>query len=117
MTRDELLQAVQRLWDFEQGPGSEAERDAMISALDRAVPHADISDLIYYGERDRTHEEIVDEALVRERIWAEDGEVAVRARIEAQLLEALADPTVPDHHYTKISARTLLKGMRSSPAH
>lgn len=117
MTREELLRAVQRLCDFEQGPGSETERDAVLSALDQAAPHADISDLIYYAERERTNEEIVDEALLRERIWAEQGPMAVRARIEGQLLKALANPLVPDNHYTKISARTLLQGMRGSPAH
>jgi len=55
--------------------------------------------------------------MLRERIWTEGGDVALQAHIERQLLEALADPNVPENHYTKISARTLLDGMRTSTAH
>ena len=113
MSREELIKAIQEL----ERARSDRDTAAALARVKSAAPHGFISDLVFYGERDRTHEEIADEALVRERIWAEKGEMAVRARIEAQLLEALADPSVPDHHYTKISARTLLQGMRNSPAH
>ena len=113
MTREELIEAIQQL----EAARTDEDTAAALARVKRAAPHADISDLVFYGERDRTHEEIADEALLRERIWTEEGEMAVRARIESQLLEALADPSVPDNHHSKISARTLLESMRGSPAH
>lgn len=116
MTREELLQAIQRLDEFEKGPGSEADRDALLSVVVNAVPHSDISALLYQPERERTNEEVADEALLRERMWAEQGELAVRTRIEGQLLEALADPSVSENHHSKISARTLLASIRNAPA-
>ena len=113
MTRKDLIEAIQQL----EHARTDEETAAALARVKDAAPHGYISDLVFYGERDRTNEEIVDEALLRERIWADEGELAVRARIEAQLFEALADPSVPDLHYTKVSARTLLEGMRGSPAH
>lgn len=112
MTREELLQAIQRLDEFEFGPGAETDRDALLSILVNAVPHSYVSALLYQPERERTNEEVADEALLRERMWLEHGEKAVLARIESQLLEALSDPSVPDNHHSKISARRLLASIR-----
>jgi hypothetical protein len=113
MTRDELIEAIRQL----ECARSDADTEAALGRVKSAAPHGRISDLIFYGERDRTHEEIADEALLRERIWAEGGDVALGAHIEAQLLAALADPNVPENHPAKMAARTLLDGMRTTRAH
>ena len=106
MTREELIQAIGAL---ENHRLPELERDRLLLALVRAVPHASISNLIYYPERDRSQEQIVEEALLRERLWADGGDSAVRRRVEGQMHAALADPTLPESHHTKISARRLLE--------
>ncbi|WP_088343487.1 MULTISPECIES: hypothetical protein [Rhodomicrobium] len=46
----------------------EAELDAVLAELAAAVPHARISDLIYHPDIPRTAEQIVDEALFRDRM-------------------------------------------------
>jgi 2-oxo-4-hydroxy-4-carboxy--5-ureidoimidazoline (OHCU) decarboxylase len=64
VTKQEILEAIER----REGAESEGERDAAVLNLKRIAPHARLSDLIYYPERDRTREEIADEALLREQI-------------------------------------------------
>jgi hypothetical protein len=106
MTREELIEGLRAI---ERPPASERERNRLILTLDRAVPHASISDLIFYPDKERSHEEIVDEAFLREQLWATGGDPAVRLRVEGQMRAALADPTLPDNHHTKFSARHLLE--------
>lgn len=76
----------------------ESELDATIDWLVKMVPHAWISDLMHSGDRERTPEEIVEEALIRERLGRENGEPAVRARMIKQFHEALATPDLPYVH-------------------
>lgn len=47
--------------------------DALLGALIAAAPHADISDLIYHSDVERSAEQIVDEALFRERMFLAQG--------------------------------------------
>lgn len=67
MTRSEMVDAVKRLFAAD---GDEDELDQLLDRLVRAVPHANVSDLIYYPEKDRDEERIVDEALRREHAHA-----------------------------------------------
>jgi hypothetical protein len=90
MTREALIQLLAQL----KTAGSEEMRDERLRELDRAVPAALISNLVYYGERDRSDEEIADEALERQRIWHAEGWVAVQTRIERQGLEVLSNPAI-----------------------
>jgi hypothetical protein len=106
MTRDELIAAVRTLGG---GKLTESALHELLQRMVAAVPHAMISDLIYYPERERSGEQIVDEALLREKIWTENGESALRSRIEAQMRAALADESTPQNHHTKLSAQTLLE--------
>jgi len=69
MTRAELIQAVVKLTT---GRATDDELDALPLALDRAAPGSRITDLIYYPDRDRTPEEIVDLALSRIGTWDDD---------------------------------------------
>ena len=110
MTKQEIIDALRRLRDVK----SEVDRDAKIRELRELAPHAYLSDLVYYCERDRTDEEIADEALLRERIWVEREEDALRDHIEAQILSTLADKSIPETNYKKISAQLLLNGLKKS---
>ncbi len=57
---EELVEIVRRLQTAE---GTEAELDALMEKLERSVPHPEVSDLIFYSEREMTAEEIVAEVL------------------------------------------------------
>lgn len=58
--RSHLIELVRKLMDAE---GSEAELADMLTELQQQVPHAEISNLIYWDDRDLTPEQIVEEAL------------------------------------------------------
>jgi hypothetical protein len=113
MTRENLIDAIQRLAKAR----ADAETEAALSRLNEIAPHANISDLMFYCERDRTHEQIADEALLRERIWAEGGDFALQAHIERQMIEALANSSLPETHYTKTSAQMILESIRTLRVH
>ncbi|WP_260632559.1 hypothetical protein [Paenibacillus xylanexedens] len=55
-----LVELVRKLMDSE---GTEAELDDMLTELQQQVPYAEISNLIFWDERDLTPEQIVEEAL------------------------------------------------------
>ena len=67
MKRSEMIEKVQRLLTAD---GSEDELEALLLELIAAAPDAEISDLIYYPSYDLSAEEIVDEALFRDRFLA-----------------------------------------------
>ncbi|OMF63476.1 bacteriocin immunity protein [Paenibacillus sp. FSL R5-0766] len=55
-----LVELVRKLMDSE---GTEAELDDMLTELQQQVPYAEISNLIFWDDRDLTPEQIVEEAL------------------------------------------------------
>lgn len=63
MTRDEILQAVSKLY---AGDGVEEEDVALVNRLRQELPHSKISDLIFHDFRGLTPEQVVDEAMQRE---------------------------------------------------
>lgn len=67
MNRDEIIEAVRAL---DGGKLSETDDHKLIVSLSDALPHSDISDLIYYSEPQLSAEEVADEALRREALWA-----------------------------------------------
>ncbi len=67
MNRLEMVNAVKRL---NIADGTEAELDLILHHLVNAAPNSAISDLIYYPDAERTPEQIVDEALRREKEYA-----------------------------------------------
>ncbi|MBY0563047.1 MAG: hypothetical protein K2P58_02575 [Hyphomonadaceae bacterium] len=97
------------LTEIECGDLSEQQVSSMMSDLRLFAPHSDLSDIIFYGERNRTPEEIVNEALLRERIWEEGGREAVTAHVKALMLAALADPAIDTTH--RYSAMNILEGI------
>ena len=57
---EELVEIVRRL---QTADGTEAELDALMEKPEQSVLHPEVSDLIFYPEREMTAEEIVAEAL------------------------------------------------------
>ncbi|WP_440116489.1 bacteriocin immunity protein [Paenibacillus sp. QZ-Y1] len=55
-----LIELVRKLMNAE---GTEAELDDILTELQQQVPHAEISNLIFWDDRDLTPEQIVEEAL------------------------------------------------------
>ncbi|WP_315121151.1 bacteriocin immunity protein [uncultured Clostridium sp.] len=60
LRREELISLVSKIVNCE---GTEKEIDEMIEIVANNVPHPEVSDLIYWNEKDFTPEEIVDIAL------------------------------------------------------
>ncbi|WP_157218712.1 hypothetical protein [Flavisphingomonas formosensis] len=81
----------------------EQELDALINQLDELVPHANVSDLLFWGEREKTPDEVFDEAIRRELIWRHEGELALLIHIETLLTAALTNPDLsyPCRQYTE----------------
>ena len=64
MTRPEMVAAVARLCNAE---GTEREMHDLLTQLNRALPYAGICDMIFHERHDLGPEDLVDEALRRER--------------------------------------------------
>src|SRR5262249_42911082 len=63
---EKILAALMAYHDGIEGGMPEGQLDGIIDQLIELTPHSNISDLMHWGEKDRTNEEIVDEALRRE---------------------------------------------------
>jgi hypothetical protein len=59
-TKRRLIELVRRIMNAE---GTEEELDHMLDRLEKSVPHPEVSDLIFWDDRNLTAEEIVEEAL------------------------------------------------------
>lgn len=59
-TKRQLIELVRRIMNAE---GTEEEQDEMLDLFERSVPHPEISDLIFWDDRNLTPEEIVEEVL------------------------------------------------------
>jgi len=60
LAREQLVALVTRIIEAD---GTEEEIDNMMTLLEQNVPHPEVSDLIFYPEKDMTAEEVVDVAL------------------------------------------------------
>ncbi|WP_337034229.1 hypothetical protein [Paenibacillus illinoisensis] len=57
------LQLVEQVRKLMNAEGTEAELDDMLTELQQQLPYAEISNLIFWDDRDLTPEQIVEEAL------------------------------------------------------
>lgn len=71
----------------------EREIDAHFDIIDELVPHGRFTDIYFYPERDRTIDEMIDEALYREELWKQGGEMAILLHIRKLMMDALEDGT------------------------
>ncbi len=60
MTRDELVELVRKIMRLEQ---TGSVLDEWVWQLTQNVPHPRVSDMIFWPDKERSAEEIVDEAL------------------------------------------------------
>lgn len=60
MTKERLIKIVERIINVD---GTEGEIDDLLKILEGNVPHLQVSDLIYWNEKDLSAEEIVEKAL------------------------------------------------------
>lgn len=60
LSKMELVELVENIIRAE---GTEEEIDEMINLLEKNVPHPEVSDLIFWNEKELTPVEIVEEAL------------------------------------------------------
>ena len=106
----QFVQAITAFLDkIEHGDISEPEVSDMMRHLETFAPNAELSDIIFYSERNRSPEEIADEAMLRERIWSEGGSRAVAAHVEKQMRAAIDDPTTEVSY--RYSAMNILAGI------
>jgi hypothetical protein len=60
LSKNELIQLVEKIMNT---VGTEEELDEMLLLLKGSVPHPEVSDLIFWNDKDLTAEEIINEAL------------------------------------------------------
>ena len=77
---------------------SERMVNSLIGNLEKLAPHAAVADLMFHGEKERTDEEIVEEAVNREAIFRNQGETALLVHIETQLRMASESDTLSPPH-------------------
>lgn len=66
MTRSEMLDAVKRVFKMED---AEAEVDRIVVFFDEAVPNANVIDMPFWPDAERTPEQIVDEVLRCQQVY------------------------------------------------
>ena len=71
MTRDDILSAVREIYF---GKTDNSVVSGFLDKLEEALPHSDISDLIFHDFRGLTPEQVVDEAIKREADYARQSE-------------------------------------------
>lgn len=95
-----LKQELTTLWQsYEQALGAgepEANVDAWIFQMEELVPHAILSDLIFWGEKERSLDEAIDEAVEREEIYQSSGEIGLLIYLETQLSNALSNSALTE---------------------
>ena len=98
----ETLQAALRHYDecINDKRVREREVDAALDHLADLVPHSYISDLLHWGERPRTDEEAIEEALIREQIWREGGHAALVEHLTRQFTSALEGQSLTERQRT-----------------
>lgn len=113
--REKVVKALGAFMEkISNGMTSQEELSPLMLKLERLSPNSQISGIIFYGERERTNEEITDEALLREEIYTQGGREAVNSHIEQLMRNALADPAVQNPY--RISAMMILKDIEDERA-
>ena len=89
LTREEIVELVRLATE----PGT--KQTFYLNLLSDKFPTADVSDLIFWPDRERTEEEIADEVLYRQQLFDDGGAEAVRAHILSLAKAVMADPNSP----------------------
>ena len=102
MDREDLISRIENLIRICSTKGaSEEDVSLAMSTVEDAAPHSEFSDIYAYNEKDRSVEEMVDEVLLRQRLFAQGGAEAVDAHIISLMKAALdSKPEVLSHLYS-----------------
>jgi hypothetical protein len=76
------------------GGEPEAAVDAYLLKIEELSPNSDFSGMMFYGEMERSDEELAIEAARRETVFREHGRHGVLEHIRQQMCAALADPNL-----------------------
>jgi hypothetical protein len=71
------------------------ERSYCLDLLAKSFPYADVSDVIYWPDRERTNDEAADEILLRKTLFATGGVDAVKVHIVSRANRVMSDPNAP----------------------
>lgn len=88
--RTEIIALLEKITS---SPGPDA--DYCLDLLGKSFPYADVSDVIYWPDRERTNEESADEILLRKSLFVSGGSDAVRLHIVTLASGVMADPNAP----------------------
>lgn len=89
LSREELVELV----GLAMEPNS--KQTFYLNLLERKFPTADLSDLIFWPDRERTETETADELLHRQRLFEHGGVDAVKAYLTGLAEAVMADPNSP----------------------
>ena len=89
LTRAEIVELLTLAVD----PGS--KQAFYLKLLSDQFPTVDVSDIIFWPDRERTNEEMADEILYRQNLFDEGGTRAVKAYLTGLAQAVMADPNSP----------------------
>jgi hypothetical protein len=90
LDRAEIIALLEKITS---SPGAEA--DYCQDLLSNSFPYADVSDVIYWPDRQRTNEQTADEILLRKALFESGGADAVRLHLVSLANGVMADPNAP----------------------
>ena len=89
ISREEIIELISLATE----PGR--KQTFYLNMLEKNLPNAEISDLIFWPDRERTNDEIADEALFRVSLWREGGLPAVKKHLFDLAEQVRADKDAP----------------------
>lgn len=93
MDRNRIIELISEYEDGMREPRySDEEIDKKINEIDGICPNSEFTGLYFYPEIDRTTEEMADEMILREEIFATGGREAIDKHIATQMKNALDMP-------------------------
>ena len=106
---DDLKRALQRYDQAVDDGLDESQIDSLFEEAENIVPNARLSELYFYGERDRSHDEVVSEASIRESLWESAGDIAVLLHVQTQMRATIGNPSASVTH--RVVAEQVLFGV------
>ena len=89
LTRAEIVELLRLAAE----PGS--KQTFYLNLLSDQFPAADVSDIIFWPDRERTEEEMAEEILHRQKLFDEGGTAAVKSYLTSLAQAVMADPDSP----------------------
>ncbi|MEZ6000408.1 hypothetical protein [Hyphomonas sp.] len=91
LTKSEIVDVLKRIAEA----NDDVYSDYYLRLLERSFPYADITDVIYWPDRERTSEEVAEEILHRKSLFEAGGSGAVKAHIWSLAQAVLENADTP----------------------